>query len=422
MAATSPGVTAYDEPLLGRAPRRAIRRRTNGLSFGAVAVGMMGGAVTLAAAWLLAGDFADSSGSDPNLKTAVTAALQKAAPVAAHGRFAAMAYAGTDARAPDATPKTDRLASKQPPLAAAQAAIDRQAMKAAEKDLSSRLRERMRAADAVPLPANRPAQARQTSRQAAVPAPAPVRLAYASEEPNAAFDLFTPAPMTGVAPAVTAARPAAQAAVALPAEPRREQKIAAATPAAAQPTATPSQAAAPKLRLSSQPAVTPAKPAQLAALPAATARPPVTPANLTQPNGLPGADSHTAIYDIEAHTVYMPNGARLEAHSGLGARIDDPHYIDERHRGPTPPNVYQLSLREGIFHGVRAIRLNPVDETKMHGRDGILAHTYMLGPTGQSFGCVSFKDYQVFLEAYLNGDVDRMIVVPRLETRYAAAR
>ena len=84
-------------------------------------------------------------------------------------------------------------------------------------------------------------------------------------------------------------------------------------------------------------------------------------------------------------------------------------------RGPTPPNVYDLTLREELFHGVRAIRLNPVDESKMFGRDGILAHTYMLGPNGQSNGCVSFSNYDAFLTAYLSGEVTRLVVVDHLE-------
>jgi Protein of unknown function (DUF2778) len=130
---------------------------------------------------------------------------------------------------------------------------------------------------------------------------------------------------------------------------------------------------------------------------------------------LPGPDSHTALYDIEAHIVYMPDGTRLEAHSGLGARLDDVRYADERGRGPTPPNVYDLKLRDGMFHGVQAIRLNPEDEGKMFGRAGILAHPYMLGPTGQSFGCVSFKDYPEFLSAFEHGEVNRLVVVPHLE-------
>ena len=46
--------------------------------------------------------------------------------------------------------------------------------------------------------------------------------------------------------------------------------------------------------------------------------------------------SHTAIYDITAHVVYMPDGRRLEAHSGLGEHLDDPHSINLKSRGPTP--------------------------------------------------------------------------------------
>jgi hypothetical protein len=137
---------------------------------------------------------------------------------------------------------------------------------------------------------------------------------------------------------------------------------------------------------------------------------------------LPDPDSRTALYDIEAHTVYLPNGEKLEAHSGLGPRLDDPRSVNQKDRGPTPPNVYDLVLREEPFHGVRAIRLNPVDDGKMFGRDGILAHTYMLGPTGQSFGCVSFKNYAAFLKAFLKGEIDRLVVVPHLETRTSDGR
>jgi hypothetical protein len=137
--------------------------------------------------------------------------------------------------------------------------------------------------------------------------------------------------------------------------------------------------------------------------------------------GLPlNSDSHTAIYDIAARTVYLPDGHRLEAHSGLGSRLDDPRYIKTKGQGPTPPNVYNLTLRERLFHGVRAIRLLPVDDGKMFGRDGILAHTYMLGPSGQSNGCVSFRNYPAFLNAFLKGDVKRLVVVERLATTTGA--
>jgi len=127
-------------------------------------------------------------------------------------------------------------------------------------------------------------------------------------------------------------------------------------------------------------------------------------------------DSRTAIYDIAARTVYLPNGRRLEAHSGLGDHMDDARYVNLKRQGPTPPNTYKLVMREEPFHGVRAIRLVPVGDGKMFGRDGLLAHSYMLGPNGQSNGCVSFGDYPAFLDAYLKGEVDRLVVVEHLAT------
>jgi hypothetical protein len=73
-------------------------------------------------------------------------------------------------------------------------------------------------------------------------------------------------------------------------------------------------------------------------------------------------------------------------------------------------------MRESLFHGVQALRLNPVGgEGKIHGRTGLLAHTYMLGPNGDSNGCVSFKDYNRFLQAYRNGTVKRLVVVAKLD-------
>jgi len=129
---------------------------------------------------------------------------------------------------------------------------------------------------------------------------------------------------------------------------------------------------------------------------------------------LPGSGSRTAVYDIAAHTVYMPNGERLEAHSGLGNRFDDPRYVSEKDRGPTPPHTYDLELRKDLFHGVAALRLNPVGDGNMYGRVGMLAHTYMLGPRGDSNGCVSFKEYAKFLRAYTNGEVSHLVVVTSL--------
>ncbi|WP_244610437.1 tlde1 domain-containing protein [Microvirga pakistanensis] len=120
----------------------------------------------------------------------------------------------------------------------------------------------------------------------------------------------------------------------------------------------------------------------------------------------------TAVYDISAKVVIMPNGERLEAHSGLGDKLDDPRFVHVRMKGATPPGTYTLTEREALFHGVRAIRLNPVGgSAAIYGRDGILAHTYLLGPNGDSNGCVSFKNYDRFLQAFLRGEVKRLVVV-----------
>ena len=127
----------------------------------------------------------------------------------------------------------------------------------------------------------------------------------------------------------------------------------------------------------------------------------------------PSAD--VAIYDIEKGKVYLPNGETLEAHSGIGPMRDNPAFVNRRNRGPTPPHIYDLTLRERPFLGVEAIRLTPVGgEAAVFGRDGFLAHTYMLGRQGDSNGCVVFKDYHRFLAAFKKGQIKRLVVVPRL--------
>jgi hypothetical protein len=135
-----------------------------------------------------------------------------------------------------------------------------------------------------------------------------------------------------------------------------------------------------------------------------------------------GFDGQTAVYDISGRTVYLPNGTKLEAHSGLGGLMDDPTNIHQRMVGATPPNVYDLRPREKLFHGVAALRMTPVGENEMHGRNGLLVHSYLLGPNGDSNGCVSIKDYDRFLAAYNNGEVKRLVVVPSLKEGLTASR
>jgi hypothetical protein len=157
----------------------------------------------------------------------------------------------------------------------------------------------------------------------------------------------------------------------------------------------------------------------------------VTLASLTSGDGLfrsgpdlgsLGYDSFTAVYDISAQVVYLPNGVKLEAHSGLGGRMDKVDSVGERMVGATPPGTYELKPREKLFHGVRALRMTPVDSESTLGRSGLLVHSYMLGPNGDSNGCVSIRNYERFLKAYTDGEVTRLVVVPNLTDSITASR
>jgi type VI secretion system (T6SS) effector TldE1-like protein len=159
------------------------------------------------------------------------------------------------------------------------------------------------------------------------------------------------------------------------------------------------------------PALYPGAPGPIANVNSGVRAPLARQASLSSPDN----QNRTAIYDISSHVVYLPNGRRLEAHSGFDSYMDDPRYVHVKSKGSTPPNTYRLVPRESLFHGVQAIRLIPVGTGNMFGRDGILAHHYLLGPNGQSNGCVSFANYPEFLNAYLNGEIDRLVVVERLE-------
>lgn len=132
-----------------------------------------------------------------------------------------------------------------------------------------------------------------------------------------------------------------------------------------------------------------------------------------------GRGDRVAVYDISAGVVYMPNGEKLEAHSGVGHMRDNPRYTNVRMLGPTPPATYALTLREAPFHGVDAIRLTPVSGSTF-GRDGFLAHTYMLRNRGDSNGCVVFADYDRFLRAFKRNEVKQLVVVPKLGDRMSA--
>lgn len=134
-----------------------------------------------------------------------------------------------------------------------------------------------------------------------------------------------------------------------------------------------------------------------------------------------GYDRQTAVYDITARAVYLPGGLSLEAHSGMGSLKDDPVHVHEQNVGATPPAIYDLKPRERLFHGVRALRMIPVEGSNTLGRSGLLTHSYMLGPNGDSNGCVSIKNYERFLKAFDDGEISRIVVVPSLSGTASAS-
>jgi hypothetical protein len=151
------------------------------------------------------------------------------------------------------------------------------------------------------------------------------------------------------------------------------------------------------------------------ATPAAPAKTSIFSLFSPQPTRPAGYDDHTAVYDISAKVLYMPDGAKIEAHSGLGEYMDDPNHVNEHLRGATPPDLYDLQPRESLFHGIAAIRLVPVGgEEAIYGRAGLLAHPFMMGDNGDSNGCVSIKDYDAFLKAFQDGKITRLAVVAKL--------
>jgi hypothetical protein len=135
-----------------------------------------------------------------------------------------------------------------------------------------------------------------------------------------------------------------------------------------------------------------------------------------------GYDGLTAVYDISAHAVYLPSGLTLEAHSGIGGLRDDPEHVSVPNLGATPPAVYDLKPRETVFHGVQALRMTPAEGSDTSGRSGLLVHSFMLGVNGDSNGCVSIRDYERFLKAFNDGQVNRLVVVPSLSSGTLASQ
>ena len=126
------------------------------------------------------------------------------------------------------------------------------------------------------------------------------------------------------------------------------------------------------------------------------------------------------VYDLAAHAIYLPNGTVLEAHSGMGSLRDDLEHVSVPNLGATPPAVYSLKPREKDFHGVAAIRMTPTEGSDIFGRSGLLVHSYMLGPNGDSNGCISVREYDRFLKAFNDGQFSHIAVVTSVKAMILA--
>lgn len=137
----------------------------------------------------------------------------------------------------------------------------------------------------------------------------------------------------------------------------------------------------------------------------------------------PGKGTKIAIYDVSNATVYLPDGTKLRAHSGIGKMRDNPRYEHVTMRGPTPAGIYRLTMREERFYGVEALRMTSIDGRDPKNRTGLLTHTNLLRGRIGSHGCVAFQNYQPFLRAFKRGRITTLIVVPELpssQTQLAA--
>ncbi|UVC09300.1 DUF2778 domain-containing protein [Rhizobium sp. TH2] len=128
----------------------------------------------------------------------------------------------------------------------------------------------------------------------------------------------------------------------------------------------------------------------------------------------PGKGTKVAIYDVSNATVYLPDGTKLRAHSGIGRMRDNPRYEHVTMKGPTPAGIYRLSMREKRFYGVEAIRMTSIDGRDPKNRTGLLTHTNLLRGQKGSHGCVAFQNYQPFLKAFKRGRITMLVVVPEL--------
>lgn len=119
-------------------------------------------------------------------------------------------------------------------------------------------------------------------------------------------------------------------------------------------------------------------------------------------NRVSGRERENALYyDNRTGTlVHHRDGQRITLATGLlsgrGDGLNNPEKQYEKNRGVTPEGGYNLSFGHSNRAGIgKYVRMDPIDNSQMRGRDGILMHHGSLasGERG-SLGCITFKTPQ----------------------------
>jgi len=103
------------------------------------------------------------------------------------------------------------------------------------------------------------------------------------------------------------------------------------------------------------------------------------------------------------------------------------HDLADRRRFLNARHTLSALIGFGVIPIINENDTVAVDEIRVGdndtlGRSGLLVHSYLLGPNGDSNGCVSIRNYDQFLNAFQNGVIKRLVVIPRLGGGMSAQR
>lgn len=126
---------------------------------------------------------------------------------------------------------------------------------------------------------------------------------------------------------------------------------------------------------------------------------------------LPG-DRQTAVYDISAHTVYLPDGTRPEAHPARPKLDDRACCVRRDDWKVTPPHIYE-SRRRAKRCSMACSRLVAHaigGEDKIFGCRPPRITTYMLGSNGDPMAVCRSRITAAVFNAYRNHGIRRLAV------------